>query len=94
MFFLQLSNVQIKENSGADAVVGNLATSDEDIRQNHTYRLLDSAGGRFKVDGSLVKVILFDCCDLKISSKMGCLKKCTLTLACHCALITGAKLPR
>ena len=55
---IQLSNVQIKENSGVDTSVGNLATSDEDTGQNHTYRLMDSADGRFKIDGRVLKVAI------------------------------------
>lgn len=39
-----------------DTVVGNLTTSDDDVDQTHTYQLVDSAGGRFKISGSLVKV--------------------------------------
>ncbi|XP_028399271.1 protocadherin Fat 4-like [Dendronephthya gigantea] len=57
-FAIQLSNVQIKENSGVDAVVGNLATSDQDIGQRHAYTLLDTAGGRFKIEGRSVKVAI------------------------------------
>ncbi|XP_028399274.1 protocadherin Fat 4-like [Dendronephthya gigantea] len=55
-FAIQLSNAQIRENSDVDVVVGNLATSDEDIGQWHTYNLLDTAGGRFKIEGHSVKV--------------------------------------
>ena len=52
-----MSNVQIQENSDRDAIVGKLVTSDEDVGQNHTYQMTDSASGRFKVDGSSVMVI-------------------------------------
>lgn len=53
--------MQIKENCDIDTVVGNLATSDEDVGQNHTYMLLDSASGRFKIDGRFVKVRKLKC---------------------------------
>jgi hypothetical protein len=50
----------VKENSPLDTVVGSLTTSDPDnshiTRQTFSYRIVDSANGRFKVDGSVVKV--------------------------------------
>ena len=40
--------------------MGSLTTSDPDnshgVRQTFSYRIVDSANGRFKVDGSVVKV--------------------------------------
>lgn len=50
----------MKENSPLDMVVGSLTTSDPDnshtSRQTFSYKIVDSANGRFKVDGSVVKV--------------------------------------
>lgn len=50
----------VDENSGTDTVVGTLRTVDPDnsqtVRQSHTYTLLDSADGRFKIVGGQVKV--------------------------------------
>ena len=39
-----------------NTVVGAIKTSDPDTAQTFRYSLLDSAGGRFKLDGSTVKV--------------------------------------
>ena len=57
-----LFSVQIPENSGSDYLVGTLTTSDPDNAkkkwQSFTYTLLDTAGGRFKVDGDKIKVLI------------------------------------
>lgn len=55
-FIFQLSNRQIAENSDLDKVVGFLSTSDQDNTQTHSYTLIDSAAGRFKIDGRTLKV--------------------------------------
>lgn len=51
----------MKENSPINTVVGSLTTSDPDnlhkARQTFSYRIVDSANGRFKVDGDVVKVL-------------------------------------
>lgn len=52
--------LQVKENSPINTVVGSLTTSDPDnshkVWQTFSYRIVDSANGRFKVDGNVVKV--------------------------------------
>ena len=53
------------ENSAQDTSIGQLSSLDQDASQNHSYVMLDSAGGRFKVDTNAVKVrhtagVLFD----------------------------------
>ena len=54
--FLQLSSNTVDENSDVDTVVGMLSTADPDNGQRYSYTLLDGAGGRFKVQGNVVKV--------------------------------------
>ena len=44
------------ENSDVDTVVGMLSTADLDKGQTYSYSLLDSAGGRFKIQGNFLKV--------------------------------------
>ncbi|KAL8601316.1 hypothetical protein ACOMHN_054610 [Nucella lapillus] len=52
---VRLSISQVREDSGAGSVVGQLMTTDPDnavtVRQSHTYRLTDDAQGRFGVKG-------------------------------------------
>ena len=45
------------ENSAEDAIVGTLSSSDDDLDQQYTYKLVESADGRFKIEGYMVKVI-------------------------------------
>jgi Ca2+-binding RTX toxin-like protein len=52
---IELSNGSIAENSVWGDVVGDLNTIDPDGGE-HSYRLLDSAGGRFRVDGDQLVV--------------------------------------
>ncbi|XP_065191306.1 protein dachsous-like isoform X1 [Sycon ciliatum] len=52
----QLSSTTVQENPMLNTVVGAIKTSDPDTAQTFRYSLLDSAGGRFKLDGSTVKV--------------------------------------
>ena len=44
-----------------DTVVGKLSTADPDNGQSYSYTLLDGAGGRFKIQGDLVKVAVDVC---------------------------------
>ena len=37
-------------------MVGSLTAVDQDTSQNHTFQLLNSSSGRFKVDGNEIKV--------------------------------------
>ena len=37
-------------------MVGSLTAVDQDTSQNHTFQLINSASGRFKVDGNEIKV--------------------------------------
>ena len=57
---VSLGNNRVPENKGAGTVIGTLSTKDPDnskkIRQTFTYTLLDSANGRFRLDGDVVKV--------------------------------------
>ena len=46
----------MNENSAQDTTVGVLNTVDPDSGQTHTYTLLDSAGGRFKLQRNSLKV--------------------------------------
>lgn len=52
--------LQIPENSGAGVVVGTLSATDPDNAnknwQTFTYSALDTAGGRFFLDGDKIKV--------------------------------------
>jgi len=54
---LALSAATIAENQPAGVPVGDLLTTDPNLPDDaHTYTLLDSAGGRFKIVGSQVQV--------------------------------------
>ncbi|XP_048583508.1 protocadherin Fat 4 isoform X2 [Nematostella vectensis] len=53
---ITLSSSAVDENSGIDTLVGYLSTRDEDSGQRFTYTLLDSARGRFKIEGDKLKV--------------------------------------
>ena len=44
------------ENSDMDTLVGSLTALDQDSSQKHTFKLLNSASGRFKVQGNEIKV--------------------------------------
>ena len=52
---LASGNPQVRENDN-NAVVGELITTDEDVTQTHSYKLLDSAAGRFTIVGQEVRV--------------------------------------
>jgi len=56
-----LSSKAVDENSDVDTVVGKLGTADPDNGQSYSYTLLDGAGGRFKIQGDLVKVTVDVC---------------------------------
>ncbi|MGO4572081.1 hypothetical protein [Microvirga sp. 2TAF3] len=51
-----LENGTVLEHSAVDTAVGRLSTVDVDRGDTFTYRLLDDAGGRFKLDGNIVRV--------------------------------------
>ncbi|WDD36491.1 CARDB domain-containing protein (plasmid) [Nostoc sp. UHCC 0926] len=53
---IQLSNKKIDENSLTGTLIGTLSTTDPDLDETHTYKLLDSASGRFFLDGNQLKV--------------------------------------
>ena len=38
--------------------MGTLSTADQDNGQSYSYTLLDGAGGRFKIQGNVVKVLM------------------------------------
>lgn len=44
------------ENSDVDSLVGSLTALDQDKSQKHTFKLLNSSSGRFKVQGNQIKV--------------------------------------
>ena len=46
----------MNENSNKGTTVGSLSTSDPDANQKHTYTLVDSANGRFLVNGDKIQV--------------------------------------
>jgi hypothetical protein len=56
---LNLSNTNINENTGANAVVGNLSTVDPDTGQSYTYTLVAGAGstdnGFFNISGNQLR---------------------------------------
>ena len=58
--FVKITANKTAENSAQGTTVGILSASDPDnhnqTRQRVTYSLLDSAGGRFRIDGNTVKV--------------------------------------
>lgn len=56
MFFIHLSNFQVKEMCEPGTVIGHLTTEDEDLDQTHTYTLLDDAGGRVFINGTTLQV--------------------------------------
>ena len=49
-----LTPQSIEENAADGTVVGTLSTIDEDTGDTHSYALVDSAGGRFRVEGNKV----------------------------------------
>jgi len=51
-----LSANKVEENSSSGTVVGHLSAIDPDLGDSATYRLVDSAGGRFKIAGNAVMV--------------------------------------
>lgn len=53
---IRLSNQSIAETSPTSTVVGTLSAVDGNSSKAHTYTLVDSAGGRFKIVGNQVKV--------------------------------------
>ncbi|MXN67497.1 tandem-95 repeat protein [Stappia sp. GBMRC 2046] len=53
---LTLAGGTVRENSAAFTPVGTLGTADPDAGETFTYRLVDSAGGRFTLDGATLRV--------------------------------------
>lgn len=53
---IKLSNTNIAENSIAGTVIADLSTVDRNIQDTHTYKLFDSVGGRFTIEGSQLKI--------------------------------------
>ena len=51
-----LSNAVLEENSPDNFAIGLLTSVDPDQNDTFTYMLLDDAGGRFKLDGQVLKV--------------------------------------
>ncbi len=49
---ITLSNTTIAENSENNTVIGILSTTDSDAEDTHTYSLINSAGGRFALNGN------------------------------------------
>jgi len=53
---IALANDSVPENSATDTVIGTLTATDPDAGDTRTFSLVDSAGGRFKVNGSQLLV--------------------------------------
>lgn len=57
---ISLSTTSIAENNALDATIGNLATTDADAGDSHTYSLVSGTGaddnGSFTIDGNTLKV--------------------------------------
>lgn len=53
---IALSSAVVDENIANNSVVGTLTTTDPDTGDTHSYSLVDTAGGRFKVAGSDIQV--------------------------------------
>jgi hypothetical protein len=51
-----LSRNSIAENSAKNTLIGSLSTTDADSGDHFTYKLLDSAGGRFMLSGNTIRV--------------------------------------
>ena len=49
------NTASVNENSNG-ALIGQLVTSDQDVAQTHTYKLLDNAGGRFVIQNDKLYV--------------------------------------
>lgn len=53
-------NASVDENAAAETVVGDLAATDPDGGSSFTYKLLDDAGGRFKLDATGTRILVAD----------------------------------
>ncbi len=53
---IKLSDTSLNENSKNNTKLGALSTTDGDKGDKFTYELLDSAGGRYKLVGNVIKV--------------------------------------
>ena len=54
--FWQLSSTSVAENSDIGASVGTFDTIDVDDGQKDNYRLVNSANGMFRINGSILEV--------------------------------------
>ncbi len=53
---ISLSNIKVNEGAATNTMVGNLSTTDPNPGNSHSYSMINSAGGRFKIVGSQVLV--------------------------------------
>jgi RHS repeat-associated protein len=53
---IDLSGSAIAENSLPGTVIGLFSTTDLDLQDSHTYRLMDDAGGQFQIVGNQLQV--------------------------------------
>lgn len=53
---INLSKNSIAENSATGTVIADLSAVDLNVQDTHTYKLFDSVGGRFKIEGNQLKV--------------------------------------
>ncbi len=53
---ITISSNEIEENAANGTVVGQLSTIDPDVGDDHTYTLVDDAGGRFQIVGKEIQV--------------------------------------
>ena len=51
-----MSNSVVNENVASGTAVGTLSTTDPNVGDSHTYALLDSAGGKFTLSGTTLKI--------------------------------------
>jgi Ca2+-binding RTX toxin-like protein len=65
---VNLSNTSIAENSPNGAIIGNLATTDPDAGNTHTYTLVNNAGGRFAISGNQLIVANGNLLDLETAT--------------------------
>uniref|UniRef100_UPI00117E0851 beta strand repeat-containing protein n=1 Tax=Nitrospira cf. moscoviensis SBR1015 TaxID=96242 RepID=UPI00117E0851 len=57
---INLSGNTVAENAANGTVIGTVSTTDPDASDVHTYSLVDSAGGRFTIDGSTGVITVAD----------------------------------
>ena len=49
--------LQVNENVAIGTAVGMFTSTDEDVGQGAVYRLINNAGGRFKIDKDMVTLV-------------------------------------